>query len=203
MLSSMKTWTSFEIKFEIDFIAQLPYFIQDTIHIGTKLRNRLLNSPIVLYIGTHIVSIVHIKILLKMVSKEVHGLVLSDVVPEDRQNYGSLEKIMHDRVINAMKTHVADCEATVMYLTLCKLITSAFTVPNLTPIKRIYNIWYALYFVRLWRKWLKSTKGYSLSENFISDNAYTCLEINAHNLVKLIQNLRSKGQEHLFLPQLR
>lgn len=118
LLSIMKTLTSFDLKIAnlTEFVKQMPYSIQDMIHIGTKLRNRLLNSSIIMCIGIHIVSILHIKILLDTVAKEVHGLVSSDIFPEDRQNYGSLEKLMDDRVINALKEHVADSEATIMYL---------------------------------------------------------------------------------------
>lgn len=211
LLSTMKTWTSFDLKpstsatptlATTNSLNQKPYSVQDTIHIGTKLRNRILNSSIVLHIGTKIVSTVHIKILLKMVSKEVHGLVPSDIIPEDKQNYNSLEKIMDDRVLNAMKAHVSDSEGTIMYLKLCKLITSSFTATNLKPIERIYNIWFSVYFLRCWRKWIKSNNDYSLGENFISDNAYTCIEINAHSLIKIMVKLRSNGEENLFLPQL-
>lgn len=51
---------------------------QDSTHMGTKMRNRLFNSSIVLYIGNEIVSIVHIEMLLEKLPKEVHGLVFSD-----------------------------------------------------------------------------------------------------------------------------
>lgn len=204
LLSTMKTLTSFDLKIAnlTEFVKQMPYSIQDMIHIGTKLRNRLLNSSIIMCIGTHIVTILHIKILLDTVAKEVHGLVSSDIFPEDRQNYGSLEKLMDDRVINALKEHVADSEATIMYLKLCKLITSSFLSIHLKPVERIYNIWFAIYFIRCWRKWLKSQKDYSFDENFISDNAYTCLEINAHNLIQIILKLRNNEQDSLFLPHL-
>lgn len=208
LVSTMKTLTSFNLKILIS--AATPklyglydiYYFQDTIHIGTKLRNRLLNMSIVLYMGSKIVSTVHIKNLLKTVAKEVHGLVLSDICPDDRQNFDSLEKLMDDRVLNAMKAQVADSEGTVMYLTLCKLITSSFLATNLMATERIYRIWYAAFFLRCWRKWLKSNSNYSLKENFITDNAYTCIEINAHNLIQAIIKLRSNGQENLFLPHL-
>lgn len=77
--------------------------VQDTIHEGTKARNRLLNPSIVLNIGNRIASIVHIEILLKKVSKSIHGLTYSDILPEDRQNYYSLQKLMENRVIDALK----------------------------------------------------------------------------------------------------
>lgn len=93
-----------------------PNCVQDTVHIGTKLRNRLLNSSIALNIGSKIVSVVHIKSLLDRVPKEIHGLVRTDITPEDRQNYRSLEKIMDDRVLNALKLNSVNSEATVMYL---------------------------------------------------------------------------------------
>lgn len=102
-------------------------------------------------IGKRVVSIVHIKALLKLVSKDVHGLVHSDIIPEDRQNYKSLEKLMKERVLNAMETNVADSKGTIMYLKLCKLITSSFLAPDLKPIQRIYSIWYAVFFLRCWR----------------------------------------------------
>lgn len=143
----MKSIALFDLKPNIDIIKRVnvnPIPVQDTIHIGTKLRNRLLNASVLLQIGNKIATIVHIKSLLNSVNKEYHGLVQSDIYPEDRQNFKSLEKIMDDRVIQALESHVPDCEATVAYLKLCKQITSSFTEENLDPIERIYRIWNAL-----------------------------------------------------------
>lgn len=70
----------------------------------------LLNASVLLQIGNKIATIVHIKSLLNSVNKEYHGLVQSDIYPEDRQNFKSLEKIMDDRVIQALESHVPDCE---------------------------------------------------------------------------------------------
>lgn len=200
LVSAMKELTSFDLNQITTAQPNLkPNYIQDTIHIGTKLRNRMLNSSIVLYMGNKVVSVVHIKSLLELVPKEIHGLVHSDILPEDRQNYRSLEKIMEDRVLNEMNMNVADCEGTVMYLKLCRLITSSLNAPNLKPIERIYNIWYAVFFLRCWRKYIQSSDEYSLNENFISNNSYTCVEINAHNLIEIVRRLRFTGEENLFL----
>lgn len=43
---------------------------------------------------------------------------------------------------------------------------------------------------------------YSLQENFISTNAYTCIEINAHSLVLLITKLRALNRPDLMLTHL-
>lgn len=157
--------------------------VQDTMHMGTKMRNRLLNTSITLHMGNQI-SNIHIKILLQKVSKEVHGLVASDVVPEDRQNYSSLDKLMQPRVIDALENNVVDCQGTVKYLKLCKQITSTYLDDDLEPIDRIYRIWHALYFLRIWRMWIKSKENeHNLSENFLSRNLFMCVEISAHALV--------------------
>lgn len=102
-------------------------------------------------------------------SKEIHGLVNTDICIEVRQNYGSLEKLMEARVLRALENHIPDSKATIKYLTLCKQITSAFVQENLTPIERVYMIWNALYFLKCWRNWIKNSKNrYTLTENFIS-----------------------------------
>lgn len=184
-----------------DIITNYLLCVQDSIHIGTKMRNRLLNSSIILYMGNKIVSIVHVIILLEKVLKEIHGLTYYDIVPEDRQNYSSLQKLMETRVIEALEQNVAHSETTVMYLKLCKQITSSYLDDNLEPLDRIYSIWHALYFLRCWRLWIKSRDNeYTLSENFISRNLYLCVELNSHALVCLIRKLRSDQQGDLFVP---
>lgn len=178
-----------------------PINIQDIIHIATKLRNRYLNTSLLLQMGNMVVSVTHILMLLSEVPKEVHGLVLSDVDPEDRQNYASFVKITEQRVMQALESHIADSKATVMYLVLCKQITASFLDVNLQPIERIYKIWHAVYFFRCWRKWLK-LNNYSIDQHFLSNNAYSCVEINAHALIHIIVSLRMKQENEYFLPEL-
>lgn len=165
---------------------------QDTIHAGTKLRNRFLNSSIVLRMGKNVATAFHISMLIDAVSKEIHGLVLSDIYTQDRQNFRSLEKIMDQRVLDALIGNIADSEATIMFLTLCKYITSSYEDPDLQPIDRVYRLWFAVYFLRCWRLWIKSKKGCTISQNFITANAYACIELNAQALIELIIKLRDK-----------
>lgn len=203
LLKAMRTRMRFDLIPDIEIIKRCDgesACCQDTVHVGTKFRNRLLNKSIVLCIGNKTVSAVHIHTLVDTVEKSIHGLVKSDIFPEDRQNYRSLEKLMEDRISNALNKYIPHSEATVMYLSICKHITSSYLQPNLMPTERIYNIWYGLYFLRGWRKWLLSQKDYSLKDNFISSNAYICVEINAHALIEIIVKLREKNQANLFKP---
>lgn len=173
-------------------------FVQDTIHIGTKLRNRLLKEDIIMPMGNYFVSIDHLKSLLETASKNDHHLVQSDICPKDRQNYSSLEKIMHDRVITTLEKHVPNSKATVMFLRLCKQITSSYLDIDMKPTDRIYNMWHAVFFIRAWRKFILHDKNYKLSENFITPNAYQCIEINAHSLIYAILKLRDAKKDELF-----
>lgn len=180
-----------------------PISVQDPKHIATKLRNRYLNTSILLQMGNMTVSVVHIKMVFSAVPKEDHGLVHSDVCPEDRQNYSSFVKITEQRVLQSLENHIADSKATVMFLFLCQQISSSFLDDSLQPTERVYRIWHAVYFFRCWRKWIQSPdNNFSLSRNFISNNAYSCIELNAHALVYLITKLRMSQQTELFLPHL-
>lgn len=175
-------------------------YIQDTIHIGTKLRNRLLKESIVLPFGNYQVSITHLRDMIDNVSKDNHSLTPYDVDPKDRQNFSSLKKITEMKVRDCLKENVPDSEATSMYLKICDCILTAFMGQDLSPLERVNAMWYALFIVRGWRWWIKKTSKYSLSDNFISLNAYTCVELNAQNLIIAILNLREQRLSHLFLP---
>lgn len=175
-------------------------FIQDTIHVGTKLRNRLLAFGNILAMGHKQVSVGHLKILIRNFSKEAHGLIMTDICPEDRQNFESLSKVMEPRVSKLMTENVPDSEATVTYLKICAQITSSFIDCTISPEERIYRIWHALYFLRIWREWILKSSEYTLKNHFITSNAYICIEINAYFLIQLIVKLREEMKKEQFLP---
>lgn len=164
-------------------------FIQDNIHLILKLRNRLLAVGVVLVMGTKQVSVGHLKYLIRFFPKSEHGLIMTDICPDDRQNFHSMSNLMEVNVVKMLEEHVADSEATVLYLKICSEISSS-----------LYRIWHGLYFLRIWRDWLLKNKAYSLKENFITYNAYMCVEINAYFLIHLIVKLRDENRKEQFLP---
>lgn len=175
---------------------------QDFIHIGTKSRNRLLKPGIKLQMGTHEVSVLHLQQLLKKVHKSVHGLTHSDVFPVDRMNYGSFEKIVQDRVLNALKSSVLGSEATIHYLHVFRDILSSFLQNDLKPLDRILLMYRGLFFLRIWREFIKSSYFYNLKNNFITYNTYMCVEINAKSLIDLLKFFRDNNTPEQFLPAL-
>lgn len=183
---------------------QYTSFIQDTVHLATKLRNRLLKPSTILPMGSKQVSVSHLKILINTTKKEIHGLVKSDIVPEDRQNYNSFVKITSNCVLDALKLYVNDSEGTITYLKISRGITEAYTQMNLSPLNRVYKIWYGLYFFRSWKKWISNHENgqpekFRVYENFITESAFTCLELNAYGILHLIMKFRTSKQPHLFL----
>lgn len=175
-------------------------FVQDETHIATKLRNRLLNEKIELTMGTTKISINHLKWAVKNVHKSVHGLTMYDACPFDRQNFRSFEKIVEERVIQTLQTHAKGSEATVQYLKICKKITSSFLDFEIPPLERILRMFHAVYFLRIWKNHILKSSSQTLHKNFISHNAYSCIEINAKSLIDLIKRFRNENLPELFVP---
>lgn len=169
-------------------------FVQDPIHIGTKLRNRKLRPTGMLPVGNKQINASHLKILAMNVVKTIHGVTRFDVSPDDRQNFNSLKKCMSARVRDTLTQYVPDSEGTAFYLLLCEEITCSFMDKKMMPLERIEKMFHAIYFIRIWRKWILSSQ-YDVNCHFISRNAYTCLEINGANLLSLIKRMQNEPEK--------
>lgn len=207
LLNSMKHSLNAMINQPDDILSSLQReqnisYLQDFIHWALKMRNRTLKPSIHLPMGHSQVSVAHLKVLIQSVRKEVHGIVSSDISPYDKQNFHTFIKVSSDRVLNALAENVPDSEGTVMYLQFTRTVTEAFRDVNLLPLERVRRVWEGLYFFRAWRDWIEKHDEYSKDENFISENAFVCLELNAYGLLHLITKLRDSKQEHLFIPSI-
>lgn len=169
--------------------------IQDILHILTKLRNRLIKPYSYLPMGIHYVSIAHFLILVRSIPKTIHGLNRSDIFPEDHQNVTSMQKMMQENVLEALRKYVPNSDATIKYLELAQQVADSFTSLKLTPSDRIYKIWNAIFFYRIWYFWLKKQKKYKLSQHYITTNTFKCIEINGKGLVELVRKFRAESKE--------
>ncbi len=173
-------------------------FTQDVVHIITKSRNRMLTSSRLFPIGNKIISSTHLKYLIQHISKDKHLLTYSDIEPKDRQNFLSADKICSVRTIQCLSDYVPESQGTIIYLKMMRSILNSFIATEMTSKMRVFEIWYALFFCRAWRSWLLNSKMmknpgqkkykhfYNLKDNFMSSNCYTCIELNAHALVKQV-----------------
>lgn len=92
-------------------------YVQDSTHILTQLRNRLLNMIATMIMGNYQVSHQHLRKLIESESKLIHGLCYSDINNQDKMNSRSAEKICDDKVIAALH-NIEASHATI--LCICK-----------------------------------------------------------------------------------
>lgn len=178
-----------------------PICVQDHIHIGTKLKNRLDKPSIILPIGnSSLASRGHLVALIENVSKDQHDLSLSDINCKDKMNFRSVQKICDPKVVAALHAYVPQSEGTATYLQMIRDVLRSFMDTSLLPLERVEMLWKWVFFLREWRSWILKQDGYTLQHNFITSNTYTCIEINAHSMVNLIVKLRDSEEHNLFQP---
>lgn len=116
------------------------------------------------------------------------------------QNFRSLQKSIKSEVLDALKKYVPDCDATILFLKICHHVTDSYMNPKLSALERIHSIWYGIFVLRSWRLWIYKNDKFIVKENFITQNAYTCIELNGHSLINVLVKCRDDGVEHLLLP---
>ncbi|CAF4442657.1 unnamed protein product [Rotaria sp. Silwood2] len=196
-----KSWSWFFLPAQ-----QLFLCMQDSIHICTKLRNRLLSTTAVMMIGDGLVTIDYLLRLIESQSKFNHNLVKSDVCPHDKQNFRSCEKLCGS--IECLQ-EINGSHATVVYLSIIRCVMIAFIDSSSQTSDRIYYAWLAVFICRLWRTWLDLVPKQDLDNRisqmanlsdiakdkckqkatknifFITSSTFLCLELNAHHLTYL------------------
>lgn len=181
-----------------------PFYVQDTIHIATKLRNYFLKTlkdqKMVPFGNKYYARVDHLKTLINLTAKDKHQLTQSVLDPNDRQNFESVLKICDPKVSKLLKEYVCDSDATVKVLELIRNIIESFMDSDLKPLERIFKIWYSLFIIRIWRKYVISKKSLTLKNNFLTNYCYICIELNAHSLVLIFLYLRSINRPDLLMP---
>ena len=69
---------------------------------------------------------------------------------------------------------------------------TSYISKDLTPMERIFKIWVAVFFFRVWRSYIKKSPNLKM-DVFVSSNAYSCIEINAHAIVSLTRILKQNN----------
>lgn len=168
-------------------------FVQDSHHVGTKGRNRMLNSAD-LRIGRFKIYVNHLHQLIKSQTSDKHGLTVSVISPADRQNFESVEKICDARVLELLKEYVKNSDGTVAYLKILKSSLDAYLSINISPLEKVDKIWYSIHM----RANIVDHRSYTLDKNFITTNMYACIELNGHSLISSMLYLRKVGAQQCF-----
>ena len=173
-------------------------FVQDTVHLGVKLKARLLTYSQLLPLGKYSAQPSHLSLLQSSFCKEQHNLRAKDL---DHQNFEAVLRVTSENVMDLLD-EFPDAKGTKAYLQVLKSIIGSYLNKDLDPISRIKEAWFALFFVRYWRQWLLYHDNYTLERNFISLNSYICIELNAHALVILLLILRDRVKFDCYFPWL-
>jgi len=175
-------------------------YVQDTVHVAVKLKARLLKPSIVLPLGRFTAGAYHILQVQSLYGKDKHGLRKKDISHKDKQNFDAVIHLTSNSVMTLLSEN-PDAQGTVAYLRLIQDVVDSYLDKTLNPLQRLEKAWHAVYFVRYWRAWLVNSSDYNLKNNFITSNAYTCIELNAHALIVFLLALRDTCQSHeAFLP---
>ena len=167
-------------------------YSQDTIHILAKMRTKLITPSNILVLGNENGCRAHIQFLIDNKPKAIHGLTNKCINQKDKQNYESINSLVDDCVLQSLKELNDEkrmkTNGTIVYLKMMRDIRDAFLDKSISPLKRINLIWRNVFFLRIWRTWL-TENGYPECEHFVTANAYTCIEINAHMLTLIVRRV--------------
>ena len=152
-----------------------------------KLKSRLLKPGIALHMGKFTATGDHLSSLTTKFQKDQHGLRLRDINHKDKQNF---QVVVNITSAAHLLSKIPGANASKCYVGLIQCVMDGYLDKILHPIDRIEKLWYAAFFVRYWRKWLLLNKAYTLKDNFITSNAYMCIELNAHAIVIFLLAVR-------------
>lgn len=182
-----------------------PFYLQDYAHLLTKLRNLLLRTkknPRKLPFGCFLyINMSHLQFLLAHLQKDELPITASMLDPADRQNVDSARSICDEMVIMHIKHYLKRTGiGTAAFLQIMRDVMDAFTDKELSPLDRVGKIWYAVFLIRIWRQYIVIQEHLTLKHNFITQNCYVCIELNAHTLIHLMLYLKNNSLDDWFLP---
>jgi len=159
-------------------------YVQDVVHFGVKLKSRLLKPSILLPVGSNFFASGNpLQMVQIAYGKDQHNLRERDINHEDKQIFDSVVYIMGS--VNLSSTIP---EAIYVEIMASTIDNYNYLDMNLSPLERVS--WYANFFARYWKEWILLSEKYTLKRNFLTNNAYLCIELNAHALLTFLMNAR-------------
>nr|CAI5852727.1 unnamed protein product [Callosobruchus analis] len=124
--------------FHIDSMSKDCCYVQDSVHILTKLRTKLTKPSVVLPMGQYFASVSHLYELLSQFSKDKHLLTPSDLKAEDKMNYDAAKRMCSTNVIQLLEK-IPNTEGTVVYLKLMNAVITAFIEEDVSVYERLHK----------------------------------------------------------------
>ena len=101
----------------------------------------------------------------------------------------------HIVAASSLLDNIPDALGTKLYLNLIQSSIHSFLDKKMSPLQRPEEMWYFVFFVRYWRQWICLHPQFTINNNFITGNAYMCIEIKAHSLLALLLIMRDISHE--------
>ena len=136
-----------------------------------KLKSRLIRPSIVLPLGRYLAGVHHLRLLQRTFNKDQHGLRERDINHQDKQNFDAVLHITSKSVITLL-SQIPDAMGTSAFLEVIACVQSGESV--------VCSLLHALL----------ASVHYTLGNNFITLNAYMCVELNAHSLISFLMTIR-------------
>ena len=118
--------------------------VQDTVHLGVKLKARLMSHSQVLPLGKFSAQSTHLSLLESTFRKEQCNLRLKDLDHQDKQNFEAVSRLTSINVISLLD-EFPDTLGTKYYLLVIKNIVNSFLNKDLSPLQRIQDAWFAFF----------------------------------------------------------
>ena len=172
---------------------------QDWIHVVKKLVNNMhVPTRALAFTSKFIATLNHVDLARRESVAGLLKLQVRDTQRKDRQNWCSTQRVISRHVRAEMKKmeETEDGERMMgsrAYLDMCWKYTQMFYSKTLSIAKRVEYAAYVIHFLRLWRMYVYSTKGLSLSRNFITRETYQDTILSCHCFINSVRKMRDYG----------
>ena len=110
------------------------FCVQDMVHIAVKFKTRLLKPTIMLPMGCYLASSAHLKIVMSLYGKDVHGIRKRDLDSRDKQNYAAIEHLIK---ASPLLESIPDAVATKIYLEIVDSSVNSYLDRSYSPSIRL------------------------------------------------------------------
>lgn len=120
-LNIPESWKSW---FSMQKTSMLSY-VQDTVHVGVKLKSRLIKPSVILPLGNFVAGVHHLRMIQGRLGKDIHGLREKDINHKDKQNYEAVLRMTSESVFLSLN-EIPDARGTQAYLKVLRCVIDSY-----------------------------------------------------------------------------
>ena len=90
-----------------------------------------------------------------------------------------------------MTSQIPDAKSISVFLDVIRCVLDSFRDQKLDEVSTVEKVWNAVFFMHYRHQWLLLNPHYTLENNYITLNAYMCIELNAHSLITFLMTVHN------------